>query len=94
VLRDLGKKSETPLEALLSTYYQIIGDHLIVKIFIDGFKEDEKVAAAAVSDGRVSLYRLPDVSFFTGELRAILMATKVIETSHRKNFLILVGYIL
>jgi ribonuclease HI len=35
--------------------------------------------------------RLPDnASIFTAELRAILMATKIIETFHRKNFLILV----
>jgi hypothetical protein len=87
VPRDLGKNSITQPEAFESTYNQIIGDHPIhVKIFTNGSKEDEKVAAAAVSDGRVSLCRLRDnASIFTAELRAILMATKIIETSFRKN---------
>jgi RNase H len=61
-----------------------------VNIFTDGSKENEKVAAAAVSDGRISLRRLPDnASIFMDKLRATLMATKIIETSHRKSFLIL-----
>jgi ribonuclease HI len=91
----LAKKSKTPLEVFHSTYNKIIGDHPThVKIFTDGSKEDEKVAAAAVSDGGVSLFRLPDnASIFTAELRAIFMATKIIETSRRKNFLILVDSI-
>jgi hypothetical protein len=71
----------------LITYYQIVGDlpkH--VKIFTDGSIEGEKVAVVAVSDGTVSLGRLPDnTSIFTARLRAILMATKVIETSHREK---------
>jgi hypothetical protein len=83
VLRDLGKKSEAPPEAFRCTYNQIIGDHPThVKIFTDGSKEDEKVAAAALSDGRVFLCSLPDnATIFTAELRAILMATKIIENS-------------
>jgi hypothetical protein len=61
VLKDLGKKSETPPEVFWSTYNKIIGDHRThVKIFTDGSKEDEKVAAAALCDGRVSHCRLPD----------------------------------
>jgi ribonuclease HI len=91
VLKDRGKKSKTSPE-VLSTYYEIIGDlPTYVKIFTDGSKEDEKVAAAAVSDGRVSVSHLPDnASIFSAELRAILMATKIIETFNWKNFLILV----
>jgi ribonuclease HI len=91
----LAKRAKPHQKSFQSTYNQIIGDHPThVKIFTDGSKEDEKVAAAAVSDGRVSLCRLPDnASIFTAELRAILMATKIIETSHRKNFLILVDSI-
>jgi hypothetical protein len=81
-------KSETPPEAFESYYNQIIGDHPShVKIFTDRSNEDEEVAAAALSDGRVSLCRLPDnASFFTAELRALLMATKIIETSHQNTY--------
>jgi hypothetical protein len=87
VLKDVEKKSDTPPEVFLSTYYQIIGDlPTHVKILTDGSKEDEKVAAAVVSDVRVSLCRLPDnASIFSAELRAIFTATKTIETSHRKK---------
>jgi hypothetical protein len=47
VLRDLGKKSETPPEIFHNTYNQTIGDHpKHIKIFTDGSKKDEKVAAA------------------------------------------------
>jgi hypothetical protein len=47
-----------------------------------------------VSDGRVSLCCLLDnASIFMAELCAILITTKIIETSHRKNFLILVDSI-
>jgi hypothetical protein len=95
VLRNLGKTSETPPETFQSTYNQIISDHHThVKIFTDASKEDEKVAIATVSDGRVSLCRLPNnASIFMAELRVILMATKIIETSHRKSFPILVDSI-
>jgi hypothetical protein len=81
VLKDLGKKGETQPDVFQSTNNKIIGDHPThVKIFTDGSKE-EKVATAAVRDDRVSLCRLADnASIFTAELRAILMATKIIET--------------
>jgi hypothetical protein len=88
--------SETPPEVFQSTYNKIISDHPThVKIFTDGSKEDEKVVAATVSDGRVSLCCIADnTSIFTAELRAILMAIKITYTTHRKSHLILVDYIL
>ena len=64
-----------------------------VRIFTDGSKQDEAVAAAAVSLRHPQYplqVRLPDsCSVFTAELRGILLALKHIYQSEEKYFLIL-----
>ena len=91
-LHDLGKNNEISLEVFLGNYNNTLSafdDHK--KIFTDGSKDGSKVSAAAVCDGRVFLSRLPDnASIFTAELRAILLAINLINTSSSKAFVILV----
>ena len=53
-------------------------------------KQDEKVASAAVSvEGTQKSVRLPDTSsIYTAELRALLLALEIIESSEKKHFVI------
>ena len=88
------KKDTTNPEIYKQLYLQLISEYpLSEKIFTDGSKTEEGVAAAAVSTKRMKktfTCRLPDdSSIYTAELRAILLALKHVYYSKEKSFLIL-----
>ena len=88
------KKDTTNPEIYKQLYLQLISEYpLSEKIFTDGSKTEEGVAAAAVSTKRMKktfTCRLPDdSSVYTAELRAILLALKHVYYSKEKSFLIL-----
>ena len=88
------KKDTTNPEIYKQLYLQLISEYpLSGKIFTDGSKTEEGVAAAAVSTKRMKktfTCRLPDdSSVYTAELRAILLALKHVHYSKEKSFLIL-----
>jgi ribonuclease HI len=59
------------------------------KVFTDGSKQGAAVAAAAVTDGKVLVKRLPDnASIFSAESQAILLALEIISQSYNKDYLI------
>ena len=75
------KKDTTNLEIYKQFYLQLISEYpLSEKIFTDGSKTEDGVAAVAVSTKRINkpfTCRLPDdSSIYTAELRAILLAVK------------------
>jgi ribonuclease HI len=64
-------------------------DQRYKKIFTDGSKQGPAVAAAAVTEGKVLIKRLPDnASIFSAESQAILLALDIISQSHTHDFLI------
>ena len=83
------------LEALFATM-RYINWHLHLhftftyyRIFTDGSKEGNRVAAAVVYRDDTKCVQLPDTaSIFTGELYAILLAIDVVRHSKEKNFVI------
>ena len=88
------KKDTTNPEIYKQLYLQLVSEHpLSEKIFTDGSKTKEGVAAAGVSTKRVENFftcRLPDdSSIYTAELRAILLALEHVHYSQKNSFLIL-----
>ena len=83
------KKDSTNPEIYKQLYLQLISEYpLSEKLFTDGSKTKEGVAAAAVSTKRIKkpfICRLPDdSSIYTAELRAILLALKHVYYSKEK----------
>jgi len=59
------------------------------RIFTDGSKEGNRVAAAVVHRDNTKCVRLPDTaSIFRAELYAFLLAIDVVRRSKEKNFVI------
>jgi len=68
-----------------------ISDHFenYYRIFTDGSKEGNRVAAAVVHPDNTKCVRLPDTaSIFRAELYALLLAIDVVRHSKEKNFVI------
>ena len=88
-------KKETTNHVTYQQYYlELIADYpSYQKVFTDGSKTDDGVAAMAVSSRNIKMpfaCRLPgDSSIYTAELRAILLALKYVYHSKQKSFLIL-----
>ena len=88
------KKSETNPEQYKQLFLELSSSYPNhSKIFTDGSKCSEKVAAAAAADSNFkspSLCRLPDnCSIYTAELHAIHLALRLICQSKKKSFLVL-----
>lgn len=90
-LRELGNKSDTPgyeYESKLSELLSMFDGY--VRIYTDGSKDDEKVAAAAVCGDKTVVRRLPDhASIFSAEGQAILLALDIADSKKGSNFVIL-----
>ena len=72
------------LLAELKSYYS---DHRA--IYTDGSKTDNRVAAAATSDGLSAQVRLPgNGSIFTAELQALKMSFNIVKNCHGDHFII------
>ena len=88
------KKAETNPEQYKQLFLELSSSYPNhSKIFTDGSKCNEKVAAAAAADSNFkspSLCRLPDnCSIYTAELHAIHLALRLICQSKKKSFLVL-----
>ena len=87
------KKSETKPEQYKQLFLELSSYPNHSKIFTDGSKCNEKVAAAAAADGNFqspSWCRLPyNCSIYTAELHAIHLALRLICQSKKKPFLVL-----
>ena len=92
VILDLSKnkKSETSNLEFQSLANEKISNFDTYKhVFTDGSKENEKVAAACVTDDTTVQFRLPDnASIFSAEIKAIDLALDLINQSlHRKHII-------
>ena len=87
-----GSESKSELFLELSSSYP---NHS--KIFTDGSKCNEKVAAAAAADSNFkspSVCRVPDnCSIYTAEQHAIHLALRLISQSKKKSFLVLSDFL-
>jgi ribonuclease HI len=96
-LTELKSKTTSPcrlvpgcFELYLSIYNQLTDVYRgYKKVFTDGSKQGAAVAAAAVTEGKVLVKRLPDnVSIFSAESQAILLALEIISQSYNSDYLI------
>jgi ribonuclease HI len=85
-----GAKAATNPQTLKEEFDVFLCDELTsTHIYTDGSKDHSGTACAAVSKGRLLLCRLPnEASIFTAEARAILLALKIVETTHTNQFII------
>ena len=89
------KNAETNPEQYIQLFVELSSYPNHSKIFTDGSKCNEKVAAAAAAEAADSnfkspLCRLPDnCSIYTAELHAIHLALRLICQSQKKSFLVL-----
>jgi ribonuclease HI len=85
-----GVKAETNPQLLKAQFNVFLSGELdSVHIYTDGSKDHTGTASAAVSNGRLLLCRLPDeASIFTAEARAVILALKIVETTHANKFII------
>jgi len=83
-------KSNTPPEIFKHRFYELCHEFKnYYRIFTDGSKEGNRVAAAVVHRDNTKCVRLPDAaSIFRAELYALLLAIDVIRRSKEKNFVI------
>jgi len=83
-------KSSTPPEILKYRFYELFHEFKnYYRIFTDGSKEGNRVAAAVVHRDDTKCVQLPDTaSIFRAELYALLFATDVVRCSKEKNFVI------
>ena len=92
VLFDLhnSKKSTTDPQIFQIGFNEILSKYdSHARIFTDGSKENEKVAAAFVTAGCTSKCRLPDnASIFSAEIKAIDLALDFIDSSSLNKFII------
>ena len=81
-------KSNTSLEIFKHRFYELFHEFKnYYRIFTDGSKEGNRVAAAVVHRDNTKCVRLPDTaSIFRTELYAILLAIDVVWRSKEKNF--------
>ena len=74
---------QTKYREIKNTYYNF------ERIYTDGSKDGKRVAAAAVPDGDIITFRLPDnASIFSAELKAIQLALDHIEIEHYFRYII------
>ena len=88
----MGTKLDTPPDQSLSVYHELISEKYedYTKIFTDGSKQGNAVAAPAVMVNKDLVKRLPDhASIFSAEAQAILLALNIISQSSNQQFLIL-----
>ena len=79
-------KSNTPPEIFKHRCHEFKNYN---RIFTDGSKEGNRVAAAVVHRDNTKCVRLPDTaSIFRAELYALLLAIDVVRHSKEKNFVI------
>ena len=97
VLFDLhnSKKSTTDPQIFQIGFNEILSKYdSHARIFTDGSKENEKVAAAFVTAGCTSKCRLPDnASIFSAEIKAIDLALDFIDSSSLNKFIIFFLYL-
>jgi len=87
---DCSDKSNTPPEIFKHRFYELCHEFKnYCRIFTDGSKEGNRVAAAVVHRDNTKCVRLPDTaSIFRAELYAILLAIDMVRRSKEKNFVI------
>jgi ribonuclease HI len=89
---DLAKsKKETTIPEIFKVQYNEIKQHFYnyEYIYTDGSKQNNRVAAAAVTEDETFSFRLPDnSSVFSAELKAIELALNHIETEGYMRYLI------
>ena len=81
-------KTSTACENFRHRFYELC-DHFknYYRIFTDGSKEGNRVAAAVVHRDNTKCVRLPDMaSIFRAELYVLLLAIDVVRHSKEKNF--------
>ena len=83
-------KSNTPPEIFKHRFYEICHEfNNYYRIFTDGAKEGNRVAAAVVHRDNTKCVRLPDAaSIFRAELYALLLERDVVRSSKENNFVI------
>ena len=83
-------KSNTPPEIFKDRFYELCHEFKnYYRIFTDGFKDGNRVAAAVVHRDNTKCVRLPDTaSIFRAELYALLLGIDVVRRSKEKNFVI------
>lgn len=84
-------KKDSTDSAFLKNNFNLLRDVYAnyVDIYTDGSKNDDKVAAASVTEGLNVQTRLSNqASIFTAELRAILHALDIVSSKHEQNFII------
>ena len=88
VILHCSDKSNTSLEIFKHRFYELFHEFKnYYRIFTDGSKEGNRVAAAVVHRDNTKCVRLPDTaSIFRTELYAILLAIDVVWRSKEKNF--------
>ena len=93
VLFNLTKfnKASTSNDIFQSEFKEMVSKYEdYTKIYTDGSKQNEKVAAAAVTPFGTSSFKLPDgASIYSAEVKAITRALDLIERSERTEFMIL-----
>ncbi len=90
-LYNLGTKSNILPDHYLSSYRELVSAYQgYKKIFTDGSKQGSAVSAAAVTNRKILVKRLPNhSSIFSAEATAVLLALEIIEQSPGRQFLIL-----
>jgi len=80
-------KSNTPPEMFKHRFYELFHElKNYYRIFTDGFKDGNRVAAAVVHRANTKCVRLPDTtSIFRAELYALLLAIDVVRRSKEKK---------
>jgi len=83
-------KSNTSPEIFKHRFYELCHEFKnYYRIFTDGSKEGNRVAAAVVHRDNTKCVRLPDTaSIFRAQLYAVLLAIDVVRRSKEKNFVI------
>jgi ribonuclease HI len=84
----MGTNLDTFPDLYLSVYHELISEKYedYTKIFTDGSKQKNAVAAAAVVVNKVLVKRLPDhASIFSAEAQAILLALNIISQSSNQH---------
>ena len=83
-------QSNTPPEIFKHRFYELCHEFKnYYRIFTDGSKEGNRVAAAVVHGDNTKCIRLPDTaSIFRAELYALLLAINVVRRSKEENFVI------
>ena len=83
-------KSNTPPQMFKHRFHELCHEYKnYYRIFTDGSKEGNRVAAAVFHQEDTKCFQLPDTaSIFRAELYALLLAIDVVQRSKEKNFVI------